>query len=119
MTLLAELTPEQQKDWDQNGGFNVRGSDDRMYRILRHTQYNNNILGKSTRDGRDPEAFYLLGYYPLPTSERILIRTDAALMQKVLLECDAPRVARGACCEEARWYEIRRMEEIGDYNGKI
>lgn len=115
--LLAELTPEQQEDWDNNEGFNVRGSNGELYRILGY-EYNN-ILGRSTKEHRDPSRFYLLGYFPIDPAGMYLTGMSGRLMQKVLLECDAPRVAYGACCTDPREFIISTFRAIGDYGGKI
>lgn len=122
---LPELTPEQAKDlkgsarmgWEK--GFNVRGSDRRIYRIL-YLEDCNNIVGEFVFFGK--RYYYLLGRNPkgwvsYPLAECRFIA------QKVHLECNAkPFRNEDYACRvpvDAGGPIVTRMLRMGDYEGKI
>lgn len=106
--VSLELSPEQQRDYDENKGFNVRGSDGELYRIIR-TPLANNVLGRKRRRGN----IYALGCNPTGSS-RVM---DRHIAQKVLLECDAPTFVEMSCIDDCSYSS--QLALIGDYDGAI
>lgn len=114
MTLLAELIPEQESDLTRNGGFNVRGSDGEIYRILALCAYEprNNVLGYING------ALGRLGRWPLHEGVYV-IGTTCYLSQKVHLECAAEVFVENCCSVEYDKSDKDLMMKMGDYKGKI
>ena len=110
-TLVERLTPEQRTDFDRTGGFNLRGSDGRLYRVVKTESHR--VYGEYDTYGyfadlpsfgnlhRERGDFYEV-YYILQL-----------LAKKVTLECDARDMHQKACSGYPRPYQI------GDYDGKI
>lgn len=112
---LADLIPEQLADLKRNGGFNVRGSDDKIYRILSgYGQWGNNVMGEDRHD-----ILSRLGRWPISRDEHCMTGMACYLSQKVHLECDAPYFVRHACSQGVYERDRQHMEDMGDYGGKI
>lgn len=122
---LTELTPEQAKDLKESArmgwekGFNVRGSDGRIYRIL-YLEDCNNIVGEFIFFGK--RYYYLLGRNPHNWISKPLAESRF-IAQKIHLECNAKpfRSEDGACrlTAEAGSSLVTRMLKMGDYGGQI
>lgn len=100
--LLAELLlPEQAHDLEAHGGFNVRGSDGNLYRILDKKLGLRNVLGESPRHiGR-----VLFGAWPCYRGGVIIAdRIAVMLSQKILVpHLDSSILLAEVCLRRTRY----------------
>ena len=131
---LDQLTPEQEVDWKSSGGFNVRGSDGHLYRIVKIPQ-TNNVIGITQLYMYYPNAKHLtydtaynwLGCNPIPVAwedvseYRLLrMRLERFIEQKILLECVAPTFVFMSCSTTSHSTKQDKLySQVGDYEGTI
>lgn len=117
--LLTVLTLEQERDRKNSRynakGFNVRGSDGKIYRIL-WIEDCNNVLADLEQEG----GCRALGCNPDDWGEDDKYKYRSRFIaQKVFLECDAPAFVRASCVLRPTYDAEMRWLEMGDYGGKI
>lgn len=101
--LLREfLTPEQLEDWVQTGGFNVRGANQRLYRIVSRSRTYQ--LSQVVNDAGHATNVWCQEVAQIPA--------DNALGLMLYLQNDPALVARSGCMDMT-------LVRPGDYGGKL
>jgi hypothetical protein len=121
--LRGLLLPFQRRDLTMHHGFNVRGSDKRLYRIMDVRYENNVVVQRDTYLGG--ETYIGLGNNPIMMDRD---EFERLLAQKVYLECNAERFVERSCSivvwspvrgEFTGWAHRFVPKHYHDYGGKI